>query len=254
MADASLATSADYADAMLVARRAKNWLFLFLLLMLLLQMTFFFVARYTRVLDTVAPATPAPPSVSTTIDLGGATTGPAAAGATTLPAAPVAANVRVHRSAGAEMLRYLSGLTLFLGTVLPILLALVLLLIVNIMLIGRLIGVSRVTSAFIWCLLLMLLMFPWQVFFGATYSPKDFRVPGVLYTWNDLSTNAHFDARDVNVAVVKWARFFVMPLVATVILLAIQIKSNRGLREALGEAPAVPVGGPAPGSDLNITV
>ena len=39
----------------------------------------------------------------------------------------------------------------------------------------------------------------------------------------------------MKVNVVKWARFFVMPLVATVLLLMVQIKSNRGLRQALGE-------------------
>jgi hypothetical protein len=112
----------------------------------------------------------------------------------------------------------------------------VLLLITNIMLIGRLIGVTRVTSALLWCLLLVLLMFPWQVFFGASTSPSDFRIPGVLYTWHDLRSQAKFDASgDMKMAIVKWARFFVMPLVATIILLMIQVKSNRGLRQALGE-------------------
>ena len=245
MADASLATSADYADAMLVARRAKNWLFLFILLMLLLQMTFFFVARYTHAMD-VFSAAPAP---AVAVEVSPATTEPTTIPSVVATSGPTVA--RVHRSGAAEMLRYISGFTLFLGTILPILLALVLLLILNIMLIGRLIGVARVTSAFLWCLLLMLLMFPWQLFFGGSTNPKDFRIPGVLYTWNDLTANAHFAASDPYVAVVKWARFFIMPLVAAVILLAIQIKSNRGLRQALGEAPALTPGG---GNDLNITV
>ena len=37
MADSTIITAADYADALTVARRAKNWLFLLLLLMLLAQ-------------------------------------------------------------------------------------------------------------------------------------------------------------------------------------------------------------------------
>ena len=200
MNDPSLATSADYADALLVARRAKHVLFLVILLMLLLQVGLFFLARYSDLV--VARLNP--------------TTAP-----TTQPA-------------GREFLHYVSGVVLFLGTVLPILLSLVLLLIVHIMLVGRLIGVARVTSAFLWCLLLLLLMFPWQVFFGASTDPNDFRVPGVLYTWTDLRTRAKFESGDMARQALTWARFCVMPLVATILLLVVQIKSNRGLRQALG--------------------
>lgn len=207
MTDRSLATSADYADALLVARRAKNLLFLLILLMLLAQITLFFTARYT---DLIALR-------------------------------PAAEGMATTKPAGREVLHYVSGVVLFLGTILPMLLGSVLLLIVHIMLVGRLIGVARVTSAFLVCLLLVLLMFPWQIFFGMTSSPTDFRVPGVLYTWYDLVTNAKFHG-DLNVNVVKWARFFVMPLVATILLLMVQIKSNRGLRQALGEdAPDITI-------------
>jgi hypothetical protein len=203
MNDTSLATSADYADAMLVARRAKNWLFLVLLLMLLVQIGLFFVARYT---NAIIPAD----------------------AATTRPTAM-------------DKLHYLTGLTTFLGTILPVLLSLVLLLIVHIMLVGRLIGVARVTSAFVWCMLLMLLLFPWQAFLGnTTFDSPDFKIPGVLYTWDELVRHAKFGINNnvpIEVAVLKWARFLVMPLLAVVMLLMVQIKSNRGLRQALGEAP-----------------
>src|SRR4051812_33741288 len=155
MADA-IATSADYADALLVARRAKHWLFLMLLLILLLQLTLFFVARYTNFFIDTATTRPSP------ID---------------------------------EKLHYLTGLTTFLGTVLPILLALVLLIIANIMLVGRLIGVARVTAAYIWSMLLALLLFPWQAFLGkVTFYSSDFRIPGVLYTWDELIAQAKFAA------------------------------------------------------------
>jgi hypothetical protein len=199
IADRTLATSADYADALLVARRAKKLLFLLILLMLLAQITLFFTARYSGLIRTAAVE-----SMATT------------------------------KPASREVLHYFSGIVLFLGTILPILLSFVLLLIVHIMLVGRLVGVARVTSAYLLCLLLALLMFPWQIFFGMTNSPTDFRVPGVLYTWHDLYSNAKFQG-DLYVNVVKWARFFVMPLIATVLLLMVQIKSNRGLRQALGE-------------------
>src|SRR5688500_15899427 len=44
MAD-SIATAADYADAIMTARRAKNTLFLLLLLILLAQLALFFLGR-----------------------------------------------------------------------------------------------------------------------------------------------------------------------------------------------------------------
>src|SRR5438034_6931354 len=142
MTDRSLATSADYADALLVARRAKKLLFLLILLMLLIQIAFFFVARYTDLI----------PSASS----------------------PPASSPPTTRPAGRELIHYASGITLFLGTILPILLAMTLFLIVHIMLVGRLIGVARVTSALVWCMVLILFMFPWQIFFGATSNPADF--------------------------------------------------------------------------------
>ena len=246
MNDRSLATSADYADALLVARKAKNLLFLLALLMLLVQIGLFFVARYSDLIAT-GPAAPAAVTTPLTTPIippatTAATTAPAPAEATpadpavpaeAAPAEPAAPAVPPAR----DFLQYVSGIVLFLGTILPILLALVLLLIVNIMLVGRLIGLTSLTSAFIWCLLLILLMFPWQIFFGASTDPFDFRLPGVLYTWNDLRAHARFDASNFHLAVVKWARFVAMPAVATVLLMVVQIKSNRGLRQALGEAP-----------------
>ena len=39
--------------------------------------------------------------------------------------------------------------------------------------------------------------------------------------------------------VLKWSRFVVFPIIAVLILLAIQVKSNRGLRQALGEADVI---------------
>src|SRR5215217_1703976 len=201
MSDPSLATAADYADALIVARTAKKWIFLILMLMLLLQIAIFFIARYTTIIPT----------------------------ATTLPA--------TTRPTGGLLLSYVTAAASFFGTILPILLALVLLLIVNVMLVGRLIGLSRVTSAFIWCLLLALLLFPWQAFFGGTTEPTDFRLPGLIYTWDELVRNAKFGTEgDLKLAMLKWARFVVFPVLALILLMIVQIKSNRGLRQALGEA------------------
>ena len=71
--------------------------------------------------------------------------------------------------------------------ILIIVLAIVILLIAKIMLVGRLIGVAQVTSAFIWCVFLVVLLFPWQAFLQNTDFTGDFKIPGVLYTWNELT-------------------------------------------------------------------
>jgi hypothetical protein len=207
MTQTSIATSADYADALLVARRGKHLLFLLLLLMLMGQIAVFLVARYTSVIPT--PTTP----IATTTT----------AFATTPP--PLASR-----------LNYLTSAMTFFGMILPILYAFDLLLILNIMLVGRLLGLARTTSAFLWCLLLILLLFPFQAFFGGSMDPTDFRLPGLLYTWDELVRYAKFPTDDLHVAVLKWTRFLAAPIFAILLLSAVQIKSNRGLRQALGEA------------------
>ena len=215
MTQTSIATSADYADALLVARRGKHLLFLLLLLMLLGQIAVFFVARYTTVIISG--------------DVGSSATAAATAATTTMPI--VTAPTR-----SAVALNYFSSAMTFFGMILPILYALDLLLILNIMLVGRLLGLARTTSAFLWCLLLILLLFPFQMFFGGSTEPTDFRLPGVLYTWNELSAYAKFSTADPAYAFLKWTRFLGAPLLALLLLAAVQIKSNRGLRQALGEA------------------
>lgn len=236
MATNSIATAADYADAMLTARRAKNWLFSLLLLMLLAQVGLFIVARYyphrvpglTSTLAPTAEPTPAP------------TTEPAIVA----PAAPADA----PESRLIDLLHYLVGATGFLGMIFSILLCIVLLLIVNIMLVGRLIGISRVTSAFLWCLLLTLLLFPWQAFLNnANLTAQEFKIPGVLYTWNELVRSARFPGGWSREAGLKWGRFVVFPALAILILLLALLKSRRGLQMALGEAqPSPPLQGSAP--------
>jgi hypothetical protein len=203
--DARIATAADYADAMMTARRAKHWCFLLLLLMLIVQLAAFFVAKFTNAILTDTPR----------------------AVVTTAPVAIPPPTPFIH-----GVMNYLISGIDFLGVAIAILLSIVLLLIVNIMLVGRLIGVARVTSAYIWSVLLALLLFPWQAFL----EPYAFKIPGVLYTWEEFSRDAHFSDLTTDKLILRWARFFVFPLIAVIILFMIQIKSNRGLKQALGES------------------
>lgn len=215
MPDSAIATAADYADALITARRAKNVLVLLLLLMLLAQLAIFFAARYTNVMT--------PAIVSAT----------ATAPATAVVAEP---------NQWFEKLQYVVGLTDFLGVTLSIVLSIIVLLLVQIMLVGRLIGVSRVTSAFIWALILIVLLFPWQAFLNnVAFDRPEFKIPGVLYTWDEVRLFAKFGMdreHPIPLAqlILQWSRFVAFPVISVLILLAIQIKSNRGLRQALGEA------------------
>ena len=227
MAD-TIATAADYADAMMTARRAKNLLFLLLLLMLLIQLGVFLVARYT---DVIFPA--AATSTGDVAALPLPTTNESGAPAQVEVAVTTASEpAPSDRRFAADLGRYLIGATGFLGTVFSVVFAAVLLLIVMIMLVGRLIGVSRVTSAFIWSILLAVFLFPWQAFLD----PMEFKIPGVLYTWEELARSGRFAGQFSPEGYLKWARFVGFPVVAVVILMLVQVKSSRGLRQALGEA------------------
>jgi hypothetical protein len=216
-----LAVSADYADALLAARRAKNWAFLLLVLFLIGQIAIFFMVRYD------------------VIKLGGRDSG-ATVSVETPTTGPSEAHVRID-----DVASYATGVVVFAATALAILLSLVLMLIVFTLLQGRLLGVGHVTSALVWSFLLVILLLPWQRFYsGGATSPAtqsvssrdDFRLPGVLYTWPELAHDAKFTHDNMGYAILKYVRFVGAPLFALVVLFMVQAKSGRGVKYALGEA------------------
>ncbi len=201
MIEPGIANAADYADALLTARKAKNILVLLVLVILLFQLGLFFAARYKIELGDVEGV-----------------------------GHPASALV-------GDFLKYVVGLTNFLGVVLPILLLADLWLIASVMLLGRLLGISRVISAFLWCMVLLTLLFPWQAFLmNQTFSSSEFKIPGVLYTWSELIVRGRVHPSGILLSLLYWARFEGWPVVATVLLLSIQHLSGTGLRAALGEA------------------
>ena len=115
--DPAIATAADYADALMTARRSKNLLLLLVLLFLLIELAVFFVARYTTVILSDSPA----------VDVAVSTT------------------QQAHVSAR-DMAQYGTGLAVFLGMLFCVMLSMVVYLIANIMLVGRLIGVASLRS------------------------------------------------------------------------------------------------------------
>ena len=237
----TVAVAADYADAMITARRAKNWLFILLLLMLIIEIGMFFFFKFGRRIDVTVRNDPSAVG-NVDVDVEASSTAPAVTDGDASPATnPTDTTAGVGRTTGGsgntlqDVLKYVVGLIVFLVPVLSILLAFTLLLIVLIMLVGRLIGVSHVTSSLIWCALLALLVFPWQAFLD----PYFFKIPGVVYTWEELQNskllNPSASLRTAEM-ILEWARFAGFPILALLILLSVQVKSSRGLKFALGEA------------------
>ena len=101
---------------------------------------------------------------------------------------------------------------------------------------GRLIGVSHVVSAFVWCLVLAALLFPWQAFLNnQDLDAVDFKFPGALYNWDELSRLGKFTNDNLSSAILSWGRFVAYPLLAILLTVVVQSKSSAGLRLALGE-------------------
>ncbi len=209
MTQSNVYASADYADALLAARRGKNILFVVILFALVIELSLFFIARYAKTLS--------------------------------LPPSP---NANPHAQ---QLLEYLIGIIDFLGVILPLLLCVVLWLGLQVMIIGRLLGTGPMTSAFLLCALLTVLLFPWQSVLNnpaitndPTSNAMGLKIPGILYTWAEFihpQLGARFSTDDAAHAVLRWARFVGFPIAAMILLLVIQIRSNRGLRQALGMEP-----------------
>lgn len=226
--DRVVAIAADYADALLVFRRAKRTLLLLLILMLLAQIAIFAAAHFM-------------PGV-----LHGSSSSAAAMPTTSL--GDLAAAVQHPSSVSANwphILHYATALTLWLSMILGMLLLLTLFATIHVMLVGRLIGVSYVARAFTLAAFVMLLLVPWQSLLVTTDMGKaDPVVPGVLYTWREISERVPLaSTAPMPDQVLYWARFAVFPLVALILLLLVQVRSGRGLKLALGEEELLPHGG-----------
>jgi len=210
MTQSHLAASADYAESLLTARKAKAILTLLILFILVAELSLFFVLRYYRPL--------------------------------TLEPTPAEQHVR-------DVLQYGVGLLDIGGLILPALLSLVILLILQIQLVGRLLGTGRMTSAFFWSVLLVVLLFPWQAVLNnpainsdPTANSLGMKIPGVVYTWAEISNpiaGASFntgDARpDIPALCLHWARYAGFPVLSILILSTIHFKTRRSLRQSLGE-------------------
>lgn len=221
MIQSPIATAADYADAMLTARKARSLVLLILALLLIAQLALFCTARFSTVLDKYLNP-PAPVLAAATL-----TAEPATAPAVKASRPPVKVS---------DVIRYGVGASGFLALIATLLLCIVLLLLVKIMLVGRLIGVSHVTAAFLWSVLLALFLFPWQAFLNNQgLNAAEFKIPGVLYTFDEL-LRVKSEIKGYGQLALYWARFMAFPVASLIIMMIIHLRSSRGLRLALGEA------------------
>jgi hypothetical protein len=212
MMQTQLANSADYADALLTTRKAKMVVTLLVLLVLLTELALFFCLRYYK---------------------------------------PAGETSDAKTQWTRDVTQYFVGLLDFAGLILPALLSVIIYLILKVQLVGRLVGVGRMTSAFLWSVLLVMLLFPWQavlnnpaINYDQAANSIGMKVPGVIYTWAEVS-NPDFGATfgmekpdakpQIAFLALKWARYVAFPFLSILILTIIHFKTNRGLRQSLGE-------------------
>jgi hypothetical protein len=170
-------SSSEYAQAMRSIRAAKNVFWMIAVLSILIQSSVFILVHvwpniHCHVLQTTAQAAMAP--------------APA-----TEPAAPAAPVVNwANWASWSQLLHWLLPVTMFVGAVSSMLLALTILFGVLIALLGRRPGLATMISAFFWSLILLAAMIPWQQVMpgnfvtGATFNLAD------LKWWESWSVKA----------------------------------------------------------------
>ena len=232
-----LAAAADYADALIVARRLKTTLCTLLWFVLGTELSLFVLLRYVAsVRSLIVPTAAANPAA--------------------------VANSRA-------VLQYAVGLLDFGGLILPLVLVAMVTVVLLVQVAARTVGAGRTTSALGWAVLLAVLLFPWQAVLNnpainadKTQDAIGMKVPGVVYTWAEVSHPdqgaAFADVHGVRpgtgtgpatsepsavvVAVLHWVRYAVFPALAMVIVGLVHAKTEQGLRLSFGTATD-PAGG-----------
>lgn len=236
----STAASAVYHDALSTARGFRSLCVLVLVLTLIAQIALFFTARYG---GDIIPVQPRQVAANTDAGLVGADTDRSidepvvenirqADEAVDISATEDEVDVDVDQSLVRTLLFMLLYASLWLGLIFSILLSLSLAFTTLVMLNGRTVGVERVAKAFLYSLLLLMLIMPWQCILNhPTFKGGLFHLPGVLYIWPELNMRANFPDSDW----LGWARFVAWPIVALLLTFLVFGKSGRGIRQALGE-------------------
>ncbi len=158
---------------------------------------------------------------------------------TTLPASPQAPRT------GEAAERFFAGLGVYLplvlmtGLVSATLLMFVLMMAVKVALVGRLAGMGALMSSFLWSLLLLALVVPWQLAF-----PAPAVLPGVFFSRAELVADTAAVTWGAQAAwyvhLLYWLRYLVYPLVVGVVWWIVHRRFAQALREMYPPAPESP--------------
>ncbi len=131
-------------------------------------------------------------------------------------------------------LQWVLPATKFVALVASVLLSLMLLLSVKLSLVGKLSGIDGYMSSFMWSLILLMMLIPWQQALNFELAS------GALFNLGQLKTvlaevKPAFGAHDPTrfTRLLFHVRFAIYPITALFVLLAVQIKYARGLRATL---------------------
>ncbi len=216
----------EYSEAMRSVRAAKNVFWWLIVLAVLVQIAVFVLVAFGGVLDALPEARTAGSQ-------------PAYGKTATSPSLEAQDNACRWRTTFTLAL----SVTEFLAMVMGILLALALLLAINVVLMGRLGGVSLMISAFFWTLALLLLaLIPWGHIF------KQSLLPGALFRYEDLCCATCYVRRPWGAVNVTWTerlfyygRFLAYPVLAVLIALLVDVKFRRGCRKMIVSAATPPM-------------
>lgn len=224
--DYSYETS-QYTSAMRSLRAARNLLAALVLLAILVQLAGFILVNFTGVLDAkFAGSSPQ---------------------AATLPSEDAAqpaddTSADIARAALYEAsLNWALPAAKFIAMVSAILLSLIILLAVKVSLLGRLTGMAKLISAFLWSLVLLMMVTPWQQVLSGSFAS------GALFNLGELleysrRINPAFGAKGVTTLDLAffYARFAAYPALALLVWCVVFAKFARGCATsiALPMAPA----------------
>ncbi len=216
-----LSDDLEYRQALRSVRAAKNVFVLLILAALLVQLAGFCLVRFGVV--------PLPSGCEAT------TTAPAAWTASASAPASQPAARSAAACAAADMLvlgmHWALPATKFLAMVLAILLAITLLVSVQLAILGRTGGAAAVTSGFFWSLLLLMVLVPWQQFYGGNMATGATFNFGTLLEGSARVLRHHATAPWDELAY-YYARFAGYPVIALLLLLLVQAKFHRFWRTA----------------------
>jgi hypothetical protein len=240
----------DHLEAITVFKAAKNFVFVITVVSLILMLACFFVAdsRYAKydgnAGEAAAPVVPIVKNIEelavqaaahvaaadANIPQSAAMTGPIPSG----PPVPAAVDSASPKGVAArplkikfEWIAWVLRVSNFAGMISVTLYSLILVFCLKISLVGRLGGINHIARAFIWSLVAMVFLMPWQMYFGGVLAGAVF-TPGEL-----MAACTRVAPRDLLEKIFFYTRFAGLPAVVILMMLTAQVRSVRWAKATL---------------------